>query len=217
MALDLLKSQRMRIDNLQLQNSDLINGPGRPLRIIRNPTTLDQHSAAVQSVITATDNLTLTQVRSESPAVAVVNCNGISSNLQHAVENTNSQVPPALPPRSSQKEPPPRVPAHPSITTGINNGDAQPSSMGINGHPIIGRKYSPNGASTSGNASIAVSQSSDAPPLPPPRGTQNPPPTPPPLQPRGTTPPPAMAVVTTSATQQLNSHQGNLRLWATLH
>ena len=44
-ALDLLKSQqRLRIDNLQLQNSDLINGPGRPTRVLRNNVVEQQYT-----------------------------------------------------------------------------------------------------------------------------------------------------------------------------
>ena len=203
-ALDLLKSQRDNY-NLQLQNGDLINGPGRPSRVFRNPT-IDQHNA-VQSAMVVSENTTLNQIRSESPVV-VLNCNGISNNIQ-VTENKNSQAPPALPPRSSQKEPPPRIPAHPSIsiTPGMTNTDVQQAAIGINGHPLIGRKYSPNGTTTV-NTNNSVGQNSDAPPLPPPRGAQNPPPTPPPLQPRGTTPPPAMAAAATSVTQQLNNHQG---------
>ena len=130
-ALDLLKSQRVRIDNLQLQNSDLINGPGRPSRILRNPTTIDQHNAQSATMVVVADNnsAALTQIRSESPAV-VLSCNGISNNLQQVTENKSSQAPPALPPRSSQKEPPPRIPAHPSIsiTSGMAITDIQPTN-----------------------------------------------------------------------------------------
>ena len=194
------------MDNLQqLQNSDLINGPGRPTRILRNHAS-EQHNT--QQAMTITDTTTLNQIRSESPAI-VLNSNGLSNNLQSA-EIKNSQAPPALPPRSSQKEPPPRIPAHPSIsnTSAIPNSDAQQATVGINSHPLIGRKYSPNSTTPLGTISNSVVQNTDAPPLPPPRGAQNPPPTPPPVHPRGTTPPPVAAVTAASVTQQINHHAG---------
>ena len=212
-ALDLLKSQqRLRIDNLQLQNSDLINGPGRPpARILRNNNVVDQQYSQPAMVITQ-DNTTLNQIRSESPSAAVVlNGSGKQSHLQTPGSRNTSQAPPALPPRSSQKEPPPRIPAYPSISTtsGIPNSDTQQANVVVNGHPLVGRKYSPNSGTTSTTATTSntFSQNSDAPPLPPPRGAQNPPPTPPPVHPRGTTPPPSAAVTTASATQQQNNHQ----------
>ena len=158
--------------------------------------------------MTIADTTTLNQIRSESPVI-VLNSNGIPNNLQNA-EIKNSQAPPALPPRSSQKEPPPRIPAHPSIsnTSAIPNSDAQQATVGINSHPLIGRKYSPNSTTPTGNTSNSVGQNTDAPPLPPPRGAQNPPPTPPPVHPRGTTPPPVAVVTATPVTQQINHHAG---------
>ena len=208
-ALDLLKSQqRLRMDSLQLQNSDLINGLGRPTRVLRNH---DQQHNSQQSTMVIADGTPINQIRSESPAV-VINSNGVSKNLQ-ASENINSQAPPALPPRSSQKEPPPRIPAHPSISnpSGVPISDA--SSVSMNNHSLIGRKYSPNGIiATTGSTNTAVVQNTDAPPLPPPRGAQNPPPTPPPVHPRGVTPPPATVGTSTSVQQQLNHHTGGKKI-----
>ena len=202
-ALELLKSQRGLLENLQLQNGHLINGPDRPSRISRNPA-LDQHTA--QPANPVVDNVVLGQIRSESPDV--INCNGTSNNF-HVTENNNSQAPPALPPRSCQKEPPPRGPAHPStsIASVVANTEAQQTTTGNNCHPMVGRKYSPNGASTAITQS-ANNQNSDAPPLPPPRGASNPPPTPPPLRPRGTTPPPSMVATGNTSTQHISNHQG---------
>ena len=201
-ALDLLKSQqRLRIDSMQMQNSDLINGPGRPTRIVRSHAVDHQQHTLQQPTMVIPD---ANQIRSESPVVV----NGVAKSLQ-ACENVNSQAPPALPPRSSQKEPPPRIPAHPSISnpSGIPVSDAQTVSM--NNHSLIGRKYSPNGTTASGvSTNTQIVQNTDAPPLPPPRGAQNPPPTPPPVHPRGVTPPPATAGASTSVQQQLNNHTG---------
>ena len=209
-ALDLLKSQqRLRMDSLQLQNGDLINGPGRPTRILRNHAIDQQHNPQQPTMVIA-DGTPINQIRSESPAV-VINSNGVSKSLQ-ASENINSQAPPALPPRSSQKEPPPRIPAHPSISnpSGIPISDAP--SVSINNHSLIGRKYSPNGTiGTVGSTNTVIVQSTDAPPLPPPRGAQNPPPTPPPVHPRGVTPPPATVGTSTSVQQQLNNHTGGTK------
>ena len=205
-ALDLLKSQqRLRIDNLQLQNSDLINGPGRPSKVIRNHG-VDQNGTQPHMVVTDNSNAPqqLHQIRSESPAV-VLHCNGNSNNIQ-VIENENSQMPPALPPRSSQKEAPPRIPAHTNSTTTslLPSSDGQQTSQGVNGHPLIGRKYSPNAPTQALTNGSSVAQSNDAPPLPPPRGAQHPPPTPPPVHPRGTTPPPATSMAITPVPQQLN-------------
>ena len=201
-ALDLLQSQqRLRIDSMQMQNSDLINGPGRPTRIVRSHAVDHQQHTLQQPTMVIPD---ANQIRSESPVVV----NGVAKSLQ-ACENINSQAPPALPPRSSQKEPPPRIPAHPSISnpSGIPVSDTQTVSM--NSHSLIGRKYSPNGTTATGVSTNAqVVQNTDAPPLPPPRGAQNPPPTPPPVHPRGVTPPPATAGASTSVQQQLNNHTG---------
>merc|ERR1719450_611188 len=190
-ALDLLQSQqRLRIDSMQMQNSDLINGPGRPTRIVRSHTVDHQQHTLQQPTMVIPD---ANQIRSESPVVV----NGVAKSLQ-ACENVNSQAPPALPPRSSQKEPPPRIPAHPSISNPQGAAITDAQSVSINNHSLIGRKYSPNGTvSTSGPSNTAVAQNTDAPPLPPPRGAQNPPPTPPPVHPRGVTPPPAAAGAST--------------------
>merc|ERR1712020_139096 len=146
----------------------------------------------------------LHQIRSESPAL-VLHCNGNSNNIQ-VIENENSQMPPALPPRSSQKEAPPRIPAHTNNTTTslLPSSDGQQISQGVNGHPLIGRKYSPNAQTQALTNGSSVAQSNDAPPLPPPRGAQHPPPTPPPVHPRGTTPPPATSMAITPVPQQLN-------------
>ena len=170
----------------------------------------------------ASDNLisSFNQIRSESPVVQVSigNGGGTVQTTQHLIaasDNSSHQVlPPALPPRGlSQKEPPPRVPAHPnnSVTAVPATDVPYPTTTTatINGHVILARKYSPSNVAMTNNIN---SQNSDAPPLPPPRGTPNPPPTPPPLQPRGTTPPPLiLAAANAAASQQhLNNHQAGM-------
>ena len=201
-ALDLLKSQqRLRMDSIQIQNGDLINGPGRPARILRTHQIDHQQHNPQQPTMVIADTSQINQIRSESPAV-------VTKSLQ-TNENVNSQAPPALPPRSSQKEPPPRIPAHPSISNPQGAAITDAQSVSINNHSLIGRKYSPNGtASTGGPSNTPVAQNTDAPPLPPPRGAQNPPPTPPPVHPRGVTPPPVTAGTASSVQQHSNHHTG---------